>query len=451
MSGGNLYGPRLNDLRHALDWCFGRGDRPDLGLRLTVSALPLWDELWTVAETKTRVEQALARAGDVGANAKSMARLLKSRAWHMLYAETISPQSVQAWEEAIDHAQRSRDVVSQLQALWGFAAYLGNTGSFERALNVIERFKGLAVSNERRDSVPDGDWLYALFEMYLGRLEAARARLELLAKDHPLVAHQSCAGRFIVHRAAQIRTYLSFLLWLMGQPERALHFVDEVYRLPDETSHTVTQITHIGWACLPVSLWAGNLESASQYLTRIRSYLEMENIPIWRPARLFIRATLDHRRGKAEAVEEMLDSVERIIDSNLVVRVPMYLGMLAEALLENGDVDRARTTLQRAATVTRDFKERWNDPELLRLSASVSFVEGDANAAEEKLQVAKRMALGNGAIFLALRAANDLAELYLKRGRGAAARDVLQPVFSRFTGGFTFPDAARASKLLQKA
>ena len=447
----NLYGPRLNDLRQALDWCFGRGGRPDLGFRLTVSALPLWDELSSIAETEMRVDQALARAGELGAKPKSMARLLRSRAWHMLYAEPIAPQSVQAWEAAIGQAQQSGEVEPQLQALWGFAVYLGHTGKLERALGVLEGFRGLATRNEQWESVPDGDYLHAIFEIYLGRLESARAKLDRLAQGHPLVAHRSCAGRFIVHKAVQIRTHLSFLLWLMGQPDRALHVMDEVNRLPDPTTHTVTQIGHLAWSCLPVSHWAGDIESTSKFLSRMRAYLEVDNIPVWQPIRLFYRAALDHRQGHAGAVRDMQRAIDRMISNNLLVRVPMYLGILGQALLDGGDVAGARMALRRARAVAREFKERWSDPELLRLSASVSFAEGDTGAAEEKLQEARRAALESGATYLALRAANDLAEIYLKRRCAAPARDILQPVLGRFPEEFRATDMVRASKLLREA
>jgi tetratricopeptide (TPR) repeat protein len=320
-----------------------------------------------------------------------------------------------------------------------------------RALDTLERFRGLAAGNERLASASDGEWVYALSEIYLGRLESARAKLEVLANDHALMAHRSCAGLFSISKAMQLRTQLSFLLWLTGQPERALGVIDEVYGLPEQMKHAVSQICHIVWACLPLSFWAGDLEGASKFLTKLRSYLEVENIPIWRPIRLFHRAVLEHRQGNADAVDDMQHAIDRIIEGNMVARAPMYLGMLAQARLDRGEVERARTTLQRATAAAHDFEERWSDPELLRLSASVSFAEGDASAAEEKLQEATRMALQSGANFLALLAANDLAKAYLKGRRAGAARDILRPVLDRFTGGLAVAEVARASRLLQEA
>ena len=447
----NLYGPRLNDLRQALDWCFGRGSRPDLGFRLAVSALPLWDEFSASAESRTRVQQAWAYADRVGADEKSIAKLLRARAFQMLSAERIAPESVQAWNTAIDHAQRNGDVDGELHALWGFAVYLSHTGHHESALNTLGRFRDLASGSERLASISDGEWVHALSEVYLGKLESARAKLELLANDHPLVAHRSCAGIFSISKAMQLRTQLSFLLWLMGQPERALRVMDDVYSLPEQTNHVVSQICHIVWSCLPLSLWARDLQAASKFLMKLRSYLEVENIPIWQPIRLFHQADLDHRQGNADAVKEMQNAIDRIIDGNMVARAPMYLNMLAHALVDRGDLGCARMTLQRATAAARNFEERWIDPELLRTSAALAMAEGDEGDASVKLHEATCLALKSGANFLALLAANDLAEMHLNGRRPAAARDALQPVFSRFTGGFGGAEVVRASRLLQEA
>jgi tetratricopeptide (TPR) repeat protein len=181
------------------------------------------------------------------------------------------------------------------------------------------------------------------------------------------------------------------------------------------------------------------------------AYLEVDNIPVWQPIRLFYRAALDHRKGNADALQDMEQAIDRIMSSNLILRVPMYLGILAQAQLDRGDVGRARTTLQRATAAARDSREWWSDPELLRLSGALSYAEGDASAAEEKLQEAAHRALESGASYLALRAANDLAEIYLKRRRAAPARDVLQPVLDRFPEEFGAADMVRASRLLREA
>ncbi len=445
------YRPRLNDLRQALDWCFGRGGRPELGFRLTTSALLLWDEVSSVAEARARIDQALAYTGTVDGDAKALAKLARSRAWHLLNVKPIPPESVEAWEVAICHAQRSADIESYLRALWGFALYRCQTGHYAKALDLLERFRDLAILNDEWTALPDGDWLYAMVEVHLARLTRARARLEKLAKENPLVGHRTRVARFVVDRSMMLRTQLSFTLWVSGQPERAQRIADEVSEFDEDAQHLVSQICHLSWSRLPIALWNSDLPAFSRLTAKMRSHLEIENIPVWHPVRDFHQAVVDYHRGDEDAVWSMRKAIDEIIASNHIIRAPICLGVLAEALLKEGRLGDARATLDEALSFADRQKETWSNPELLRISAGISLAGGEQLAALAMLQDAKTLALNTGALFFALRSANDLAELYLADRQPQSAVDVLQPVYARYTEGFDTYDLVRASRILERA
>jgi predicted ATPase len=52
---------------------------------------------------------------------------------------------------------------------------------------------------------------------------------------------------------------------------------------------------------------------------------------------------------------------------------------------------------------------------------------------------------------LELRCATDLARLWHQQGRLAAARDLLAPIYARFTEGFATVDLEAAKALLESA
>jgi predicted ATPase len=54
-----------------------------------------------------------------------------------------------------------------------------------------------------------------------------------------------------------------------------------------------------------------------------------------------------------------------------------------------------------------------------------------------------------GALFWELRAALDLARLRLTQGRDGEARDLLKPIYYRFTEGFDAADLRAARALLE--
>ena len=54
------YGPRIDNVRAALDWAFSPGGDASIGVALTAAAVPLWVHLSLLEECRGRVERALA-------------------------------------------------------------------------------------------------------------------------------------------------------------------------------------------------------------------------------------------------------------------------------------------------------------------------------------------------------------------------------------------------------
>jgi predicted ATPase len=179
--------------------------------------------------------------------------------------------------------------------------------------------------------------------------------------------------------------------------------------------------------------------------------LEIECIPVWLPTQRFYHSLGEYQKGDAEAIRSMSDALSELVKSNHIVRMPLYLGVLAQALVEQGDIAGARTRLSEAFSFAERRAETWTNPELLRIAASLLRAEGDTGGAQQNLREAIRTALGSGALCFALKAANDLAEIHLTAGRRQSARDVLQPVYGCFSEGFDTRDLARASSLLKAA
>ena len=74
-----------------------------------------------------------------------------------------------------------------------------------------------------------------------------------------------------------------------------------------------------------------------------------------------------------------------------------------------------------------------------------------APTAEAHLQDALAWTRRQGALSLELRCATDLARLWQQQGRAAPARDLLAPIYTRFTEGFDTADLEAAKALLESA
>jgi predicted ATPase len=95
--------------------------------------------------------------------------------------------------------------------------------------------------------------------------------------------------------------------------------------------------------------------------------------------------------------------------------------------------------------------QRWYVPELLRIKGEV-LIQQNADrhfaAAEDCFNQAAKMAREQGALFWVLRIALSSARLRVSQHRRDEAREILGPVYDKFTEGFETTDLRTARAML---
>ena len=92
----------------------------------------------------------------------------------------------------------------------------------------------------------------------------------------------------------------------------------------------------------------------------------------------------------------------------------------------------------------------WYVPELLRIKGEVLLQQAadqSAQAAEDCFNQAAEMAREQGALFWELRIALSLARLRMTQRRDGEAKQILAPVYGRFTDGYETTDL-RAARIM---
>jgi predicted ATPase/DNA-binding winged helix-turn-helix (wHTH) protein len=138
------YGHRLDDLRAALDWAFSLNGDGELGVTLTVDAVPLWLQFSLMNECRRRVELALAQIGaETDQNARIRMRLSTALSLSRMYSRDPLVEIHKAWSTTLALAEQVGDADYQLRAIWGLFAESINSGAFRIALDLGERFRDL--------------------------------------------------------------------------------------------------------------------------------------------------------------------------------------------------------------------------------------------------------------------------------------------------------------------
>jgi predicted ATPase len=128
------------------------------------------------------------------------------------------------------------------------------------------------------------------------------------------------------------------------------------------------------------------------------------------------------------------------------------MGALAEGVAGLGRLSEALAAVDQALAKADAGGERYYVPELLRIKGELLLREtGDecVAAAENCFDRALTVAREQDALFWELRGALSLARLRTRQDRPDEARQILAPVYDRFTEGFETADLRAARAMLE--
>jgi predicted ATPase len=131
---------------------------------------------------------------------------------------------------------------------------------------------------------------------------------------------------------------------------------------------------------------------------------------------------------------------------------PYFLGLLAEAYGQAGQVGEGLAVLAEALTAVDHTGERLYEAELQRLTGAFLLKQAvaDEPQAEACFHQALAVARHQQAKSLELRATVSLSRLWQCQGQCHAARMLLAPIYGWFTEGFDTPDLQEAKALLEE-
>lgn len=442
------YGRRANDLRKAIDWAFGPDGDRETGLRLTVAAIPLWDELSSIGESRQRVRSALdACRQNEPCDPILHMKLVTALARGLMFTERMEPEAEAVCRESVRLAEINGDDDYLLRAVWGLAVMQSFAGQHREVLASLDRFDAIAERMNDRSAAPAGTRFRIMTRFYRGDVVGAYEALQHLARQHGTLARRSRISRFQVDPYVVIRVSLAVVAWVRGDTTEAVRTARAAVDGATAIGHPVSQSNAIALAFLPVALWTGDLDAAERHHALLVDNLNRQDLASWAPLSRFFGAAIRHQRGDADAVDAMRIAADEILASKFLIRAPLYLGMLAEAALERGHGGLARASIADALAHAEQQDEAWCVPELQRILGRIEWLEGDSGRAEQTLLRAVQAGADAGALAFQLRAACDLAGILAGSGRTAAAAALLGPL-CRQVEDSVGQDIAKARRLL---
>jgi len=244
-------------------------------------------------------------------------------------------------------------------------------------------------------------------------------------------------------------SFLAWTLLLLGQADQAMAHSRSALAWARELSHPYTLAAALHVNCVFHQLRGDGaiLERRAEELVALATE---QGFPHFVGSGTCFRgwAMLAQGGSIEEAINTMRWGLATKRATGAEIKVPYYLGLLAEAHRRANRIADGISLLDEALEVVERTDERWYEAELYRLMAETLITKSDRHDAERWLRRALQTAQKQGARLWELRAAISVARLRRDQGKRTDARELLAPIYRSFTEGFDTRDLKEAAALL---
>jgi class 3 adenylate cyclase/tetratricopeptide (TPR) repeat protein len=240
-------------------------------------------------------------------------------------------------------------------------------------------------------------------------------------------------------------------LWHRGYPSRATDLAQEVLvyarRQAAHPYHSLGLALHILGM---MAIAARRMSEAEEFGNEAVSLGNQHGFTTPLGCGLILQGWAQAQRGENGGAAAKIR--EGLAVAGLLSYKPIFLGMLAETLALTDKIKEGLAVLAEALALAEACGARGNDAELQRLRGDFlrRLPSPDWTEIEASYRTALRIAHEQCTRGFELRAAVSLAHLLGDRGRGGEARDILAPIYGRFTEGFDTAELKEARVLLDK-
>jgi predicted ATPase len=445
----------IDNVRAALDWAFSPVGNTALGADLTAAYALVWVCLSLMAECRERCDRALLHL-ERGVEAEARNRMwLQIAVCSSLRVTMGEPRLAQTLlAAALDAAEALDDFHAQALALTVLSWAYTYLGEHDKAWGANQRLKKVADRIGDPEVALVADRMMSINLVTMGRLQQAERSLGRVLQSHALLKYRRLATWYPQAHRGSARALLARVLWLRGFAEKA---VSEAQASLDEVQPTDYQLLTcrvLYFGICRIAPMIGDFAAAEQANARLIAVATNLNASFWQTVgRLLEEKLVVERRDFANGLAALRDAFDTCRQTGWRMSYPEFKCSIAVALAGLGQLDEALDAVNEGleASGWGEGGQRWYLPELLRIKGEVTLQQGSAEAAaaaEVCFLEGLSLAQEQGALFWELRVALSLARVRVAQCRHDEARQILAPVYGRFTEGFEMTDLRTAKALL---
>jgi predicted ATPase len=443
----------ISNIRASLLWAFSGDGDPRIAVAVATASAQLWLELSLLAECHDWTSKALALLTTEDKGTRREMVLLAAFGISLRFTTGLTEEAYRWLTRALDLAEQFNDADYKLRIFHVLCTYHAWRGDLRAALAIGRRCEAFAAGAIDPSAQPTADRMLGIVQFFLGDLASARTHLQRALERFPPASRRNDLLRFGVDQRLNGLSHKSDTLWLQGLVDQALQLARTSLAEARTLGHPVSLCNALVQLAA-ISLRVGDIETSVRCIEELHDQAVQHALDSYNPAAVGLSGQLSvKRRDVTTAVRLLraaLDKSPRGSYTYYALYTPFATDLaLAEA--KSGHVDRGRAAIDEALQRIERNEESWYLPEALRIKGELFLLQstpGVAERAEDLFRKALDKARRQEALSWELRAATSLARLLRDRDRIGEARDLLAPIYGRFTEGFGTADLREAKRLI---
>jgi len=339
------------------------------------------------------------------------------------------------------------------RVLWGRWMVYNTRGDYQMTRALGEQLLSLAQRLRDPDLLLEAHHALSTSLFTAGELTAARAHQEQGLRLYDLQRHRAHAALYSGHDPGVCCHYRSgACLWLLGYPDQALASSQAARTLAQQLAHPLSLALALYWAAMlhHMRREAPLIQACAEALTTVATD---QGFPLQLVHASLLRGWALAESGHGEEGRAQIHQGLIAYQARGSARDrPYYLGLLAEACAQSGQIAEGLKALAEALGRLGKSEVQWWEAELHRLRGELllQHTVAQSGEAEACFQQALVVARHQQAKSLELRATMSLARLWQQQGKRAQACELLAKIYGWFTEGFDTADLKDAKALLDE-
>jgi predicted ATPase/DNA-binding winged helix-turn-helix (wHTH) protein len=439
----------LNNVRAALEWCFGENGDASLGIGLVAAAAPVFRTMALLPECHRWSERALRALDERSSGGSDEMQLQASLGLSLMYMRGHSDVAIAALNRSLDIAERRGDHLNEVRLLGPLYFYQLRSGEFRVCLQYAKRCSEIAATLGDSAATALAHTLLGTTLTIMGDLGAARVELEAAFESESPPAGREIYFGFDHHSWAGIAQLTA--LWLQGYPAQALAAIEQAIRDAEAIHHPVSHAIVVN--ALAALLWIGDLDVAEEHLERfIARVASYSFAPYLHLGRAFTSELAIRRGDFGAGIATLQGHLEKLHAARYELFTARFQLILAWGLAADGRSEDALALVDQTTQLidTQGYTSYLPEAKRLKGSILIESSEQNATAAEACFTQSLELSRAQGSRAWEVRAATDLASLWARQGREAEADALLRPVLERFTEGWDTADLRATQGVLAK-